>query len=63
MDRSKKIGNIEKYNQKKLSEDLLAEIKKMLSMHDNCKSCGINNNGIKCGGFCRFSKSYKKSLI
>lgn len=63
MDRSKKIGNIEKYNQKTLSRDLVVEVKKILSMHNNCKLCEINNNGIKCGGFCRFSKSYEKNRI
>lgn len=63
MDRSKKIGNIKKYNQEMLSRDLVAEIKNLLSVHNKCKFCEINNNGIKCGGFCRFSKSYEKNHI
>jgi radical SAM protein with 4Fe4S-binding SPASM domain len=63
MDRTKKIEHIEKYNQKTLSRDLVAEVEKMLSTHNNCKLCKINNNGIKCGGFCRFSKSYRNHRI
>lgn len=63
MDRSRFLCNIEDYSPAMLVNDLEDETKKMLIQNEDCRICTKNDKEIVCGGFCRFSHRYKKTII
>lgn len=65
MDRNKPLGCIENYTIETLVKTLAAETRILLDRHEDCRDCKFNNRNDEipiCGGFCRFSKSYKKGV-
>jgi radical SAM protein with 4Fe4S-binding SPASM domain len=61
MDRSSRKDNLEAYTPEALVSDLRAETKRYLNYNPHCINCKVNANGIVCGGFCRFSNSFKNA--
>lgn len=62
MDRSHFHRNIDDYTEVSLVDELEKETKSFLAANDKCCKCSYNINGIRCGGFCRFSRSYQNNL-
>lgn len=62
MDRSSFLSNINDYTQASLVYELEEETKRFLITHEYCRKCIHNKNSIHCGGFCRFSNSYKNNI-
>jgi len=63
MDRSRFLRNIEDYSLTMLVSDLEDETKRLLIQNEDCRRCTKNDKEIVCGGFCRFSNRYKKTII
>jgi radical SAM protein with 4Fe4S-binding SPASM domain len=59
MDRSRFYRNIHDYSASSLVSELEAETKMILMQNEFCRDCVYNKDEIICGGFCRFSNSYK----
>jgi len=64
MDRARSYSNIEDYTQSSLIDELTAETTAMLCNQKKCRSCDLNQGKSQpvCGGFCRFSQSYKNKI-
>jgi len=60
MDRSCFLGNIKDYSETSLVSELEDETRRLLMQNEKCCKCIHNEKTIICGGFCRFSNSYKK---
>jgi radical SAM protein with 4Fe4S-binding SPASM domain len=60
MNRSNPLGNIENFTQSSIVEELSATTKKFLAGNEKCYECKHNKESLNCGGFCRFSNSYKE---
>ncbi len=63
MDRDSILGLLTDYDTKTLVDALEEETKKFLVNNQNCYNCEYNKDEIRCGGFCRFSYSYKNGTI
>jgi radical SAM protein with 4Fe4S-binding SPASM domain len=59
MDRSNYYMNLRQYTQEALVNQLQEITQKNLSENLSCIDCSINKEKIVCGGFCKFSRSYK----
>ena len=59
MDRSRSIGNLEKMNFEQYAQSITEERQKLLGGDESCQDCSYKKDQM-CGGFCRFSNSYKK---
>lgn len=61
MARGHSLGPIEKFNQISLIQSLRAETECHISKSGACEGCEhLADSRIKCGGFCKFSASYKE---
>tara|TARA_Y100000590_G_scaffold470719_1_gene668409 strand:+ start:18805 stop:20070 length:1266 start_codon:yes stop_codon:yes gene_type:complete len=65
MDRQQKTIAVETYSSDELLKDLNDTLMARLNSQKSCINCDINNSadGIKCGGLCKFSKSFIKNDI
>lgn len=63
MDRKHKKGPIEKYTPEMLIKELDWALRARLKEQKECKDCEVNSSsdGIKCGGFCQFSNTFRKN--
>jgi radical SAM protein with 4Fe4S-binding SPASM domain len=60
MDRKRGLRLIVEYSGAELIAELESETRFLLNGRTECRSCRYNQDFLQCGGFCRFSKSYKK---
>jgi len=59
MDRDESYKTIEDFSPKELVSQLEKTTKIHLDKNKMCTDCDVNKNEINCGGFCRFSTTYK----
>lgn len=59
MDRSRFKKIITEYSIAEFVSDLALDTSFFLNQNDECRHCEVNKDGLRCGGFCRFSKHFQ----